>query len=289
MLRLQNYGRFLYPPDTKVVVTHNDYETKFFNYENNYESESLLYGHSLIDILLSESEIKLNFESNQLVLSKVITSNPHSDVTRLIGSIAEILVTKFCKEYQEVNRRLGMYGRCAEKLSNSIDNYVAVATGSQQTRYYYPTYYNPNDTQRDIIWVHKESTEHQLLCVGATTSHGKPAGIQVKTSHNYQYVLSSIEKYHYPILYFDLSNDWYQLYHSLDKSDYLSRLIPHDDITNEIKQFLLGYFKLLIPIFTGEKNLQYLIDMSKYEGYVDILKGLELANNDGTMKILIPK
>ena len=66
-------------------------------------------------------------------------------------------------------------------------------------------------------------------------------------------------------------------------------LIPHDDITNEIKRFLTGYFSLLVPIFRGEKSLNYLIDMSKYEGYVDILKGLELANDDSSKKILIAK
>ena len=285
MLYSQNYGEFLYAPNTKVVVAHDNHETKPFN----YKSQSLLYGYSLIDILLSESEIKLNSQNNQFLFNRIFTSNPDSDATRLIGSIAEILVTKFCNEYQEVNRRLGMHGRHARNLSDCIDDYIAIATGSQQTRQHYPIYYNPNDTQRDIIWIHKKKTEHQLLCVGATPSCGKPAGIQVKTSHNYNYVLSSIKKYHYPVLYFDLSNDWHQLYYSLDKKDYLSMLIPHDDITNEIKRFLTGYFSLLVPIFRGEKSLNYLIDMSKYEGYVDILKGLELANDDSSKKILIAK
>ncbi|ULJ67714.1 hypothetical protein [Wielerella bovis] len=269
----QNYGKFLYAPNTKVVVAHVNHKSLQLD-----EANIALYGYSLIDILLSESEIKFNPENNQIILSRLFTSNPHNDATRLIGNIAEVLVTKFCKQYPEVNRILGMYARNAVKLSDSLDNYIAVATGSQQTRYNYSMYYSPNDTQKDIIWLHKDNLEHQLLCIGSTSQSGKPAGLQVKTSHDYQYVLSSIKKYHYPILYFDLNNDWSFLYRALDKSDNLSKLIPHDDITHEIKIILIQYFNLLLPVFSGEYSLQYLIDMSKYEGYIDILKGLELSD-----------
>lgn len=283
-LLIPNYGNFLCTP-IKVLVTDAYGITKPFS--NDYEDNCRLYGYSLIDILLRESEIKLNKNNSELIFSRIFTDNPHADATRLIGSIAEILVTKFCKEHQEVNRRLGMYARGASRLSREMDNFIAIATGAQQTRQSYPVWYNPSDTQRDIIWVKKDDLDSQLLCVKSRGNAGKPAGLQVKTSHNYQYVLNSIEKYHYPVLYFDLNNDWWQLDNVLKNSDFKGVLVQHDDITNEIKRILVKYFNIVIKIFSGEMNLQYLIDMSKYEGMTDILKGLELANQDNDKKIII--
>lgn len=279
-----NYGKFLCAP-IKVLVTDAHGITKPFS--NDYEDNCRLYGWSLIDVLLSESEIKLNENNGEPILSRIFTSNPHADATRLIGSIAEILVTKFCKEHQEVNRRLGMYARNSLRLSYEMDNFIAIATGSQQAKRFYPNWYSPADTQRDIIWVKKDDLDSQLLCVRSKGNAGKPAGLQVKTSHDYQYVLSSIEKYHYPVLYFDLNNDWWKLDNALKSSNFDGVLVQHDDITNEIKRILVNYFNIVVKIFSGEMTLQYLIDMAAYEGMVDILKGLELANQDNDKKIII--
>lgn len=280
-----NYSKFLYTPNVKVLVVDGEGVTKPFS--NDYESHCRIFGSSLIDILLSESVIKLREDDGKLIINRIHTGNPHADATRLIGGIAEVLVVKFCREHQEVNRRLGMYARGASRLGREMDNFIAIATGSQQTRQSYSRWYNPADTQRDIIWVKKDNLDSQLLCVHSTNLSGKPAGLQVKASHDYQYVLGSIEKYHYPVLYFDLSNDWWRLNKSLQGCDFNGVLVPHDDITNEIKVVLSNYFSIVVKMFSGEISLQYLIDMSKYEGMSDILKGLELANQDPEKKIII--
>lgn len=281
-----NYGKFLYPPTVKVIVTDEKNVTKPFS--DDYEIKCRIFGYSLIDILLEESAIKLSENDGSVILNRIFTGNSHADATRLMGSIAEILVTKFCNEYQEVNRRLGMYAKGASRLNNDMDNFIAVATGAQKTQQLYPNWYNPSDTQRDIIWVRKDNLDSQLLCVKSKSSFGKPAGLQIKTSHNYQYVLNSIERYHYPVLYFDLNNDWWKLDNALKNINFTGVLIQHDDITNEIKKILLNYFDVVVKIFSGEISLKYLIDMSKYEGMTDILKGLELADQNYDKKIIIP-
>ena len=75
---------------------------------------------------------------------------------------------------------------------------------------------------------------------------------------------------------------------ALKNINFTGVLIQHDDITNEIKKILLNYFDVVVKIFSGEISLKYLIDMSKYEGMTDILKGLELADQNYDKKIIIP-
>lgn len=93
-----NYGKFLYPPTVKVIVTDEKNVTKPFS--DDYEIKCRIFGYSLIDILLEESAIKLSENDGSVILNRIFTGNSHGDATRLMGSIAEILVTKFCNEYQ---------------------------------------------------------------------------------------------------------------------------------------------------------------------------------------------
>lgn len=249
------------------------------------EFQSVLYGNSLLDILVEESYI-----SEDLTLRQITTGNRDADATRLIGSIAESLVVKMCNQYPEVNRTLGMYARFGERRHHILDQYVAVATGSQRTKRCYAQFYNPNDTQRDIIWVHKDRVEEQLLCLpNSSPSSAKPAGLQIKASHNADYVLSTIENYHYPILYFDLNNDWHRLNRAIARLNIQATLLHPDEISHNLKEILQGYFDVIKSILNREITPQRVIELAKYEyGYDEVLSGLTAAELSNDSKIILP-
>ncbi|MFI3197156.1 MAG: hypothetical protein QX196_02420 [Methylococcaceae bacterium] len=190
--------------NVKIVVLHDDGRIKHeqpysdFLSTPNPHIQSAMYGNSLLDLLTTESYIDEN-----LHLRQVLTGNTHADATRLIGNIAEALIVKYCNDYPEVNRTLATYARFGIREHKNMDNYVAIGTALQDTKSNYGQHYNPNDTQRDIIWIDKTDKENQLLCVGGNSRAGKVAGLQVKASHDgLNYVLPSIKDYFYSILFF---------------------------------------------------------------------------------------
>lgn len=277
-------------PYTEVVFRNPDGSVRYAQMLSDYYKkpdinlQMATYGGSLLDLLMAESYI-----SPDLTLTVINTGNPHADVTRLLGSIAEYLVVDLCNSNPEVNRRLGMYARFGRKMSRTLDDYVAVATGSMRTKNLYPHYYNPSDTQRDIIWVEKDNPEHQLMCLGYKNgASGKPAGLQVKASHNgLQYVVPTILDYHYPVLYFDMSNDWVLVKQAVEERFATARLINPDELHHELKQTLFAYFHILVAYFRGEISIERLINVSRYNG--DLVEaGLKAGNLTGASKILLP-
>ena len=240
------------------------------------------WGNGLLNILMSEGQI-----TGGLQLKRLFTNNPKNDATRLLGSIAEVLVVDLCNTDYNINRTLGKIARYGTRISNSLDNYVAVATGSLKTKSLYNQHYNPNDTQRDIIWVNKEDNESQLLCVRGSAQFGKPAGLQIKVSNDYRNVLSNIDQYHYPVLYFDLNNDWSSLSREI-KYQGLNVILYHaEDLHDLMKEELRGYFQILVSLFNNDIDLKYIIDRAKYENDSNLLKGLKGAEN-GIDKLILP-
>ncbi|SAK98577.1 hypothetical protein AWB76_07552 [Caballeronia temeraria] len=279
------------PPHVKVIVEDLNGEVRHSQLLSEYLQKPSLqlqlatYGHTLLDILIEESYV-----SPDLVLRQVLTNNPHADATRLIGSIAESLVVKMCNEYPEINRILGMHARFGTRLSKKLDEYVAVATGSMRTKQNFFQYYNPSDTQRDIIWVDKNDTEDQLLCIKESSSaSGKPAGLQVKASHDgINYVLPAVQNYHYPILYFDLNDDWiYVRNAAMDR--YPACIFIHpDEVFYQIKHILKGYFAIIIAIIRGETSLQRVAEEAKYNGDSALTAGLDAAEPVLDSVIILP-
>lgn len=106
--------------------------------------------NSLLDILTQEALITKDLELNY-----IITNNPNADVARIVGSLAEVLVVNYCKTKPVINRVLARYARFGERDNKTLDNYVAIGTGSKITQKEYPQHYQPHDTQRDVIWVDK--------------------------------------------------------------------------------------------------------------------------------------
>ena len=130
------------PSHIKITVHGDDGNVKYTqNYADflsspNFEVQAEIYGRTLIDILTQEAYINANMQLNH-----VFTGNVKADATRIIGSIAESLVVDWCNKYPEVNRTLGMYARGGVRRSNVLDDYIAVATGSQRTKNLFEQYY----------------------------------------------------------------------------------------------------------------------------------------------------
>lgn len=279
------------PPHVKVVVEGENGEVRHsqnlseFLQRPSIQLQMATYGNTLLDVLIEESYISENF-----VLRQILTGDAHADATRLIGSIAESLVVNLCNEYPEVNRTLGKYARFGQVSHKILDQYVAVATGSMRTRDNYLQHFNPNDTQRDIIWVEKNNTENQLLCIRDNSGPAaKPAGLQVKASHDgLKYVVPTIKKYHYPILYFDLNGDWGEVHKSVSYHHPEATMIHPDEIQHEIKHILHGYFDIVLALLRNEVTVQQVIEESKYNGNSVISAGIDGAELSQTSKIILP-
>lgn len=255
---------------------------------NEYEQQPTInlqatrWGNSLLDILMQEEQI-----TGGLELKRLFTDNPHNDAIRMLGSIAEVMVVDLCNSNNNINRTLGKIARYGIRTSNSLDDYLAVATGSLKTKNLYSQHYNPNDTQRDIIWINKEDNESQLLCVRGCAQFAKPAGLQIKVSNNYRNILNSIDQYHYPVLYLDLNNDWADLSREI-KNRGLNIVLYHaEDLHDMMKEKLRGYFQILISLFNKDIDLKYIIDRAKSENDTNLLKGLKGAEN-GINKLILP-
>ncbi len=279
------------PPNVKIIVESDSGEIRHSQPLSRYlqrpsvNIQAATYGHSLLDTLVEES-----FIDERLELRQILTGNDHADATRLIGSIAEALVVDFCNRHQDVNRTLGTYARFGRRESKALDDYVAVATGSMRTKRIFAQHYNPSDTQRDIIWVERDNTEHQLFCIRSGTSlAGKPAGLQVKASHDgLKYVLPTLQDYHYPVLYFDLKDDWGAV-----KSAAMDRnpgcvFIHPDEIHAEIKHILKGYFQIVVALIRGEITLLEVIDEAKYRGDRSLASGMDGGELTDDSQIILP-
>lgn len=250
------------------------------------------HGASLLDVLTNEQYITTANDGTP-GLKFIFTGDPHADATRLMGAIAEALIVQECNNSPEVNRELAKHARGGSRISDKADSYIAIATGSQQTKLNYKQFYNPSDTQRDIIWIDKNNTEYQLSSIspGIPSSSTKPAGLQVKTSHNYKYVTNSIKQYHYPVVYFDLNNDWHEAFHQIQKMNennngVLATLVPPDEVLLYLKSRLLNYFNIIVSLFKDECTLTDIIENSKIGGD-SILAGIaDTAAPDSGSKII---
>lgn len=279
------------PPNIKVVVEGDSGEVRHYQSLSEFlkkpsiNLQTAAYGSTLLDVLIEESYI-----SEDLVLKQILTGNAHADATRLIGCIAESLIVNLCNEYPEVNRTLGMYARFGARSHKKLDDYVAVATGSMRTKNNYRQHYNPSDTQRDIIWVEKDNTQNQLLCISSDNNvSAKPAGLQVKASHDgLNYVLPSIQNYHYPILYFDLNNDWGAVNKAVMNNHPESTLINPDEIQHEIKHILKGYFDIIVSVIRGEITIEQVIQDAKYDGDSVLSTGIDVAEVTRESKLILP-
>lgn len=252
------------------------------------------HGASLLDVLTKENYLTLD-KTGAPTLKFYSTGNHQGDATKLLGSIAEALIVQECNNNSEFNRDLAKHARGGSKLSNFPDGYIAIATGSYQTKIKHRQHYNPNDTQRDIIWVDKNDVTLQLdsLSLNRSKSSVRPAGIQVKASYDYRNVLRNIEQYSYPIVYFDMNNDWDYLHATIanlnrDMGDRAISLVRHDDVLRYIKDRLRKYHQIIVALLSGECTIQQLIEEANFTHDNALGSVLDTAAPDSCDKIILP-
>ncbi len=172
----------------------------------------MLHGRELFDILYDDHGL-IRYDENKLVLSKIIEMNPERTVMSIMGKVGESVLVRRCVQYPKLNllwMRIAS-GRQVQRIT--AQKYRAVGTGFKSTQRDYPQEYNPNDTQRDIIWIDNEGYHYQMS--GSTATAGIDAGLQVKVSTNgmnyvYGDVLNNI--YKVPLVYFDMKDDYGLVY-----------------------------------------------------------------------------
>ncbi len=167
-----------------------------------------LYGQSLFDILYDDHGL-IRYEDNKFALSKIIELDTNRTVMSIAGKVGESVVVRRCKQYANLNLLWMRIASGKQVQRSTAIRYRAVGTGFKSTERDYPKVYNPQDTQRDIIWLDDEGFRYQIA--GSTSTAGIDAGLQVKVSTDgmryvYHDVLDSI--YEIPLVYFDLNNDY---------------------------------------------------------------------------------
>lgn len=183
--------------------------------ERNSRLVAHVHGYDLMTILSKELGLVDVNDEGFLNAKIFITSDPNVSVMRLLGKIAEAMVVKECNENAKANRLWGMYAQKGKRPNKSLDSFRAIGTALNSTLRLYPIKYNPSDPQRDVIWINKESEKEELLQITNNTNCAITAGIQLKVSMDgFKYIFRSDvarEKYEVPLVYFDLSNDYYRL------------------------------------------------------------------------------
>lgn len=211
----------------------------------NYQSiDTINYHHrgsNLLNLLQDIGAVVFD-ANNRLVLSAFFTNNEQKgSLSRILGYAAEGVVVRECNTNLSKNKIWANYARKLKQDSNAVmqllksifyevflenpDNYSAIGTGLAITKTRYPHIYSHN-SDRDICWVNKYNDAKQLLTIGGIKWNKQNfVGIQLKvsTATNGYYVTNYFKKkpYYqlYPVVYFDLGGDFYQVKDNLIHMD----------------------------------------------------------------------
>lgn len=172
----------------------------------------LLHGRELFDILYDDHGL-IRYDENKFALSKIIELDTNRTVMSIMGKVGESVLVRRCTQYANLNLHWMRIASGRQVQRATAIRYRAVGTGFKSTERDYPKAYNPNDTQRDIIWLDEQGFRYQMN--GSTATGGIDAGLQVKVSMNgmryvYRDVLDAV--YEVPLVYFDLNDDYGLVY-----------------------------------------------------------------------------
>lgn len=223
-------------------------------------------GRKLFDILVDELGY-IKYEENELVFKYVIESNINQSVMRLLGKIAEAIIVRDCREFEEVNKKWFSIARRKKAKRNTASRYIALGTGLLYTKIDYGAFYNPSDPQRDIIWINPETKMISIMPQDIITE-ATVAGLQIKVSTNgISYVYPAIinRRYEVPLVYFDLNRDFDEIAQRLyeERRDVV---IGEDFINAKAVDFeeyeeLVDYMGLVRELITGRISPDYLINV----------------------------
>ena len=212
-----------YPEACPFVISHmgNDGKLKpiqplsdFVNGEHSPQVVCALFGKELFDILYDDLGYIPFDDENFISICKHLKINKRNrGIMQRLGRIAESVIVRRCAKYEEINQKWMEIASLRSRVSlDKAKEFKAYGTGLLSTTKRMWVY-NPNDTQKDIIWVNKEDA--RFMVNGSSSVAGNEAGIQVKVSQNgLSYVYTDIinRRYEVPLVYFDLNNDYRDLF-----------------------------------------------------------------------------
>lgn len=198
---------------------------EFLYGERDLSIQCMLRGKKLFDILYDDHGL-IRYEDNRIALNTIISSNIEGTAMRILGKVGESVIVRRCTQYWQLNRAWMDIASGKRVHSDTAKSYVALGTGFKSTQRMYPTAYNPNDRQRDIIWINKVN-QYRYQVKGSSGTEGRDAGLQIKVSTNgMKYIYRDLltRRYEVPLVYFDLMGDYNAIYkrlrEQLDWEDY---------------------------------------------------------------------
>jgi len=264
--------------------------------ERNTSLVNLVHGHTLFDILKNDLALIRYDNTEHKYFPTFLTYHSEYDVEqdcmKLLGKIAEALIVKACHKSIYENRNWAKYARRGQNRVPQLDQFIAVGTGLHSTfDSRYVTKHNPNDTQRDILWVNKERIHEQMMMINNQSKNsGNPAGLQIKVSRNgFNYVYRkdiARSKYEVPLVYFDLGNDFQDLANAIYREDRDIGIgydfIRGADISFDIHEQLYSYYFLLKSILKGVFPIHNLLNYNDVLNVCTKLGIEEILNSQTT-------
>ena len=208
VIAVQNKNGILIPIQDLDQFLYGDRDLRILCY---------LHGRELFDILYDDHGL-IRYDENKFALSKIIELDTNRTVMSIMGKVGESVLVRRCTQYTNMNLMWMRIASGRQVHRGTATKYRAVGTGFKSTERNYPKAYNPNDTQRDIIWLDNQGYHYQMN--GSTGTAGIDAGLQVKVSTDgmryiYRDILDAV--YEVPVVYFDLNNDYGRVYRNVQR------------------------------------------------------------------------
>lgn len=231
-----------------------------------------LHGQELFDILYDDHGL-IRYEDNKFALNKIIELNTNQTVMSIMGKVGESVIVRRCAQYASLNLRWLRIASHKQTQKMTASRYRAVGTGFKSTQRDYPKVYNPNDTQRDIIWLDEKGMRYQMS--GSYGTGGIDAGLQIKVSSNgmhyiYDDVLNAV--YEVPLVYFDLNNDHGVVYQNVQRKlierngtarNLLDWFISARDIDPDAYDEVVYYTDMVRALVNGKLSIDDLINRAE--------------------------
>jgi hypothetical protein len=158
-----------------------------------------------------------------------------------LGKIAEAIIVKRCAESDDVNYRLFCIATGKKARRDTAKQFTACGTSLIETKNNHKYLHNPQDTQRDIIFIN--SNDVPALMSNATPIAGQCAGLQIKTSKNIiDYILYDIVDMRYcvPIICYPLTDSPDTLFENpLNDAHYADIKVVRENIHDNLMRRIL--------------------------------------------------